>query len=97
VVFFVYLLDFVKSHRKTKNTTLSEQLQNLIDKQRIHTVRTVTKSNRKTKNTTLSEQLQNLIDKQRIPHCHCSDSVVFFVFLLDFVTVLTVWYSLFIF
>jgi hypothetical protein len=45
---------FTKPNRKTKNTTLSEHLQNLIEKQ---------------KNTTLSEHLQNLIEKQKIPHC----------------------------
>jgi hypothetical protein len=70
-----------KSNRKTKNTTLSERFQNLIEKQKkYHTVGTVPKSNRKIKNTTLSEQF---------------DSVVFFVFLLDFGTVPTVWCFLF--
>jgi hypothetical protein len=49
-----------KSNRKTKNTTLSEQFQNLIEKQ---------------KNTTLSEQFQNLIEKQKIPHCQNSSKI----------------------
>ena len=57
---------------ENKNTTLSEQLHNPIEK--YHIVRTVTQSNRKiphcqnsytiqSTNTTLSEQLHNLIDK----------------------------------
>jgi len=54
--FHVYhLLIKLKSNKVRKqNTTLSEHLQNLIEKQ---------------KNTTLSEHLQNLIEKQKIPHC----------------------------
>jgi hypothetical protein len=55
-----------------------------------HTVRTVPKSNRKTKNITLLEQFQNLIEKQKISHCKNSSNVIFFVFLLDVGTVLTV-------
>jgi hypothetical protein len=39
-----------KYNRKAKNTTLSEQFQNLTEKQ---------------KNTTLSEQFQNLTEKQK--------------------------------
>jgi hypothetical protein len=64
-----------KSIRKTKNTTLSEQVRNPQEKQKIphcqnrseihkknkkyHTVRTGPRSNRKTKNTTLSEQVRD--------------------------------------
>jgi len=43
-----YRYEVIKS--KTKNTTLSEQFQNLVEKQ---------------KNTTLSEQFQNLVEKQK--------------------------------
>jgi len=73
-----YLINTMKN--KTKNTTLLEQYQNLIEK--YHTVGTIPKSNRKTKNTTLLEQYQNLIEKyqyhtvgtvpksnRKIPHC----------------------------
>ena len=68
-----------KSNRKTKNTTMSEQIQNPTEKQKIpqcrnrskiqqknkkyHNVGTDPKSNRKTKNTTMSEQIQNLTEK----------------------------------
>ena len=61
-----------KYNRNAKNTTLSEQFQNLTEKQKntivwiipksnrktkkYHNVWTVLKSNRKTKNTTMSEQ-----------------------------------------
>jgi hypothetical protein len=40
-----------KSNRKTKNTAVSEQFKNLIEKQKIP----------------VSEQLQNIIEKQKIP------------------------------
>jgi hypothetical protein len=50
-------------------------------KKKYHTVGTAPNSNRKTKNSTQSEQLQTLI--------------VFFIFLLEFGAVPTVWYSLF--
>jgi hypothetical protein len=65
-----------KSNRKTKYTTLSEQCQNVTEKQNIqhcrnnakiyqenkiyYTVGIMPKSNRKTKYTTLSEQCQNI-------------------------------------
>ena len=58
-----------KSNRKTKYTTLSEQCQNLTEKQIYYTVGTMPKCNRKTKYTTLSEQCQNITEKQNIPHC----------------------------
>jgi hypothetical protein len=71
--------------------------------QKHHTVITVPKSNRKTKKHHSVEQFQNLIELFRqcgvfcfyIRFWNCSDSVVFFVFLLDFGTVLTVWCFLF--
>jgi predicted LPLAT superfamily acyltransferase len=78
-----------KSNRKTKNTTLLEQYQNLIEK--YHTVGTVPKSNRKTKNTTLFDTVPT-VWYFSIRFWYCSNSVVYFVFLLDFGTVPTVWY-----
>jgi len=46
---------FIKSHRKTTNTTLSGQLTNLQKTNKYQAVGIVIKSNRKTTNTTLSE------------------------------------------
>jgi hypothetical protein len=59
-----------------------------------HNVVTDPKSNRKTKNTTMSEQIQNLTEKHfSVRFWICSDIVVFLVFLLDFGTVPTLWYT----
>ena len=61
----------ITKSRKPKNTTLSEQLQNLENK-KYHTVGTThcrTIQNLESQNnTTLFEQLQNL-ESQKIPHC----------------------------
>ena len=64
-----------KSNRKTRDTTLSEQLQNLTENKRYHTVETVLQSTRKTRDTTLSEEFQNLTEKQEIPHCRNSSRI----------------------
>jgi hypothetical protein len=80
-----------KSNSKTRDITLSEQLQNLTEKQKIshcrnsskiyqknkkhHTVGTVSKPTRKIRNTTLSEQFQNLPKKQQISHSRNSSKI----------------------
>jgi FlaA1/EpsC-like NDP-sugar epimerase len=87
---------------KTVNTTLSEQLQNLIENSKYHTVETVPKS-RKTKITTVRTVPKSILELFWQCGIYCfsirfwsySDSVVFFVFLLDFGVILTVWYLLF--
>jgi hypothetical protein len=57
-----------KSNRKTKNTTLSEQFRNLIEKQKIPHSEQFRNLIEKQK-ISLSEQFRNLIEKQKIPHC----------------------------
>jgi cytochrome c-type biogenesis protein CcmH/NrfF len=65
-----------KSNRKTTNTTLLEQFQNITEKPQIPHCQN--NSKQKTTNTTLSEQFQNLTEKQQLPHCGiCCFSVRF--------------------
>ena len=54
---------------------MSEEFQNLIEKQNILHCQKSSKSNRKTKHTTLSEEFQNLIEKQNILHCQKSSKI----------------------
>jgi hypothetical protein len=76
-----------KSNRKARDTTPSEEFQNLTENKRYHTVGTVLNYNRKKRDTTLSEQFQHLTERQDMSHS--------LAFLLDFGTVPTVWYLLF--
>jgi cytochrome c-type biogenesis protein CcmH/NrfF len=69
-----------KSNRKTTNTTLLEQFQNITEKPQIPHCQN--NSKQKTTNTTLSEQFQNLTEFS-VRFWNCSDSVVFVVFCLE--------------
>jgi hypothetical protein len=73
----------LKSDRKTRNTKLSEQFQNLIEKQEIPNYQI------------LELFWQFGISCFSIWFWNWSDSLVFLVFRSDFRTVLTVWYFLF--
>jgi hypothetical protein len=84
-----------KSNRKTKPTTLSEQFQNQIEKQKQHTIGTIPKSNRKLPHCHSVVVFYFILELFRqcgsfyfsIWFWNCSDSVVVFVFLFDFGTV----------
>ena len=63
-----------KSNRKTKNTTVSEQFKNLIEKQKIPVSEQLQNIIEKQK-IPVSEQFQNILEKQKIPHCRNSSKI----------------------